>query len=40
MGFKCHMTLSIIFSIVTDELAEFEKYTVEVQDFKRVTDRF
>ena len=30
---KCHMTLNIMFSVVTDELVEFRKHHVEVQDF-------
>ena len=29
-----------LFSVVTDELVEFEKISVEVQDFRKITDWF
>ena len=34
------MTLNIISSVVTNELVEFGKLLVEVQDFKKFIDHF
>ena len=37
---KCHRTLNIVFSVITDEPVEIKKSLVEVQDFRKFTDHF